>query len=62
MSAKLSGVVLLTGFHIYLARARRRFAEGRNPRSEKFWRRVNEVPFALAIVMVLAVTTEFGAR
>lgn len=62
MGAKLGGVILLTGFHTFLARARRRFAEGRNTRSERFWRRINEVPFALAIVMVLAVTTEFGAR
>ena len=50
MSAKFLGVVVLTVFH----------AEGRNRRSERFWRRVNEIPFATAIVMVLAVTTEFG--
>ncbi len=62
MTAKLSGVVLLTGFHMYLARARRAFAEGRNTRSGKFWRRVNEIPFVLAIVMVLSVTTEFSFR
>jgi protoporphyrinogen IX oxidase len=60
--AKLGGVVLLTAFHMFLAGARRRFAEGRNTRSERFWRRINEVPFLLAIVMVLAVTVEFGAR
>ena len=60
MSAKLLGVVVLTVFHAFLARARRAFAEGRNRRSERFWRRVNEIPFATAIVMVLAVTTEFG--
>ena len=62
MAAKLSGVVLLTGFHMYLARARRAFEAGRNPRSGKFWRRVNEIPFVLAIVMVLSVTTEFALR
>ena len=62
MSAKLTGVVLLTGFHMYLASARRRFAQGRNAKSERFWRRVNEIPFVLAIVMVLAVTTEFGSH
>ena len=33
-----------------------------NKRSEKFWRAVNELPFLAAIIMVIAVTTEFGAR
>ena len=43
-----------------LAGARRAFAEGRNTRSNRYWRAVNELPFLAAIVMVLAVTTEFG--
>lgn len=61
MIAKLSGVVALTGWHHYLALARKAFAEGRNLRSERFWRISNELPFLAAIVMVLAVTLEFGA-
>jgi len=60
MTAKLAGVLFLTGWHHYLGVARKRFAEGRNPRSEKFWRMTNELPFLAAIVMVLAVTTEFA--
>ena len=60
MVAKLAGVVFLTGWHEYLARARKRFAAGENQRSEKFWRATNELPFLAAIVMVLAVTTEFA--
>ena len=60
MSVKLSGVVLMFGFQGFLGRSRRAFAAGLNQRSEKFWRRVNEVPFVLAILMVLAVTTKFG--
>jgi len=60
MIAKLSGVVFLTGWHAYLSSARKAFAEGRNKRSNKFWRMTNELPFLAAIVMVLAVTTEFG--
>lgn len=61
MIAKLAGVVALTGWHHYLALARKAFAEGRNRRSERFWRMSNELPFLAAIVMVLAVTLEFGS-
>ena len=60
MTVKLTGVVLMFGFQGFLGSARRAFAQGRNVRSEKFWRRVNEIPFVLAIFMVLAVTTKFG--
>ncbi len=60
MLTKLSGVLFLTGWHHYLAIARKRFAAHANTRPEKFWRMVNELPFLAAIIMVLAVTTEFG--
>ena len=60
MITKLAGVLFLTGWHGYLSKAQRAFAEGRNRRSGKFWRMTNELPFLAAIVMVLAVTTEFG--
>ncbi len=60
MAAKLSGVLFLTVWHHYLGAARKRFAEARNTRSERFWRMTNELPFLAAVVMVLAVTTEFG--
>jgi putative membrane protein len=60
MIVKLAGVVFLTGWHHYLALARKAFAEERNRRSNKFWRMTNELPFLAAIAMVLAVTTEFG--
>jgi protoporphyrinogen IX oxidase len=62
MLTKLGGVVFLTGWHHFLSVARKRFAAGTNARSERFWRATNELPFAAAIVMVLAVTLEFGAR
>ena len=35
-------------------------AAGERPRTAKFWRATNELPFLAAIVMVLAVTLEFG--
>jgi putative membrane protein len=60
MHVKLLGVVLVTAWSGYLAAARRRFAQGRNTRSERFWRISNELPFVAAVVMILAVTTEWG--
>ena len=59
MILKLLGVVVLFGYHGFLARSRRRFAAGENTRSERFWRMTNEIPFAAAIVSVLSVTTKF---
>lgn len=60
MLTKIAGIVFQTGWHHYLGRARRAFALGERRRSERFWRMTNELPFLTAIVMVLAVTTEFG--
>ena len=62
MSVKLAGVVFMFGWHGFLSAARKRFAEGRNTRSERFWRMSNELPFIVGAIMVLAVTTEFGSR
>lgn len=62
MLVKLAGAVFLTGWHGFLAGARRRLAAGERPRSGKFWRATNEIPFLVAAVMVLAVTLEFGSR
>ncbi len=61
MMVKLAGVVFLLAWHHYLAVARKRLAAGRRERSERFWRMTNEAPFLAAIVIVLAVTTKFGA-
>ena len=58
---KLIGVVFQTTWHHFLAVNRKKFARGANLRSAKFWRMVNELPFVAAIIMVLAVTTEFGS-
>jgi putative membrane protein len=62
LATKLVGVVFQTGWHHFLATSRKRFARHANVHSEKFWRAVNELPFLAAIVMVLAVTTEFGSH
>ena len=57
---KLSGVVFQTGWHHFLSVNRKAIAQGKRPHTERFWRVVNELPFLVAIVMVLAATTEFG--
>lgn len=60
MSVKFLGIVFMTGWHMYLAVSRKQIAAGVSKRSERFWRMTNELPFLVAIVMVIAVTTEFG--
>lgn len=58
---KLAAVLFLGAWHGFLSSARRAFAEGRNVRSERFWRMTNELPFLAAIIVVLSVTTKFGS-
>jgi putative membrane protein len=58
---KLAGGAALIGWHHYLGLARRAFATGGRPRSARFWRMTNELPFIAAAIMVLAVTTRLGA-
>jgi putative membrane protein len=62
MIAKLSGVVLLSGWHGFLSAQRKKIAVGASNYSGKFWRMTNEIPFVLAVVMVLSVTTEWTLR
>jgi len=62
MIAKLAGVVALGAWHGFLARERKRIAAGASTRTGRFWRMTNEIPFLIAIVMVLSVTVEWGAR
>ncbi|AVQ04210.1 CopD family protein [Caulobacter segnis] len=59
MATKLVALVGLYGFHGFLSASRKKFEKGEYPRSEKFWRMVNEIPFVLAIVIVVSVTTKF---
>ncbi len=61
MITKLIGVVFMIGWHHFLGAARKRFVAGTNTRSARFWKMTNELPFLAAIVMVIAVTTEFGS-
>lgn len=53
--AKASLVILLTGFHMYLAKLRKDFEADRNTRTEKFFRWINEIPTVLMIAIVILV-------
>ncbi len=60
MRAKLALVVLLIGFHAWLWRLMRNLATGRNVRSERWYRLLNEVPsFALIGIVLLAIAKPF---
>ena len=52
---KLLSVLLMTGFHMMLARARREFAQEKRLRNQRYWRIMNEVPTLLMIVIVIMV-------
>ena len=57
---KLALVIGLSGLHGYYAAEGKRLALGERRRSEKFWRMMNEVPFLIAIcVVILAVVEPF---
>jgi len=53
-------VIILTGYHMVLARWRRLFAQDQNVHSAKFYRFMNEVPTVIMVVVViLAVARPF---
>jgi len=50
---KLVLVLALSGVHGFYAASARRFAAGERPRTEKFWRLINEAPAIGVIAIVL---------
>ena len=48
-------VIALSGVHGFYGSLLRAFQEDRNTRSHRFFRAINEVPFVIAIVIVIAV-------
>ncbi len=56
--AKLILVLGLSGYHGYLSAQGRRLVAGERRRSEKFWRLMSEVPFLVAIAVILLATLE----
>lgn len=60
LTLKLVLVFLLFGYHGFLSKTRKRFAAGERPRSEKFYRLINEVPAIFTIfIVILAVVEPF---
>ncbi len=58
--AKLFLVIVLSGLHGMLSRWRRDFEAGKNTKSQRFFRIVNEVPAALmAAIVILVVVKPF---
>jgi len=60
ISIKLLAVTLITGIHGFYASSFKKFEAGETPKTEKFWRIMNEAPFVLLIIAVaLAVVKPF---
>lgn len=55
---KLLLVFGLMGYHGYLAKTRKAFLNGGRPKSEKFFRRINEVPAIITIIVVILAIVE----
>ncbi|MFN7709518.1 MAG: protoporphyrinogen oxidase HemJ [Holosporales bacterium] len=55
LHAKVTLVFLLAGFHGYLARCRRTFAEDQRLNTQNFYRVINEIPTLLMIAIVFLV-------
>jgi putative membrane protein len=55
---KLCLVLGLSAYHGFLLVQGRRLAAGARPHSERFWRVMSEIPFLVAIVVVLLATLE----
>ncbi len=58
MHAKLVAVVLAVGYHHGCAVLLRRFAEGRNARSHRWYRGFNEIPVLLLVAAVVLVVVK----
>ena len=55
MWLKAAMVLVLSGIHGYFGSLLRAFQQDRNTKSDKFFRAINEIPFVIAIVIVIAV-------
>lgn len=57
---KLILVFVLFGYHGFLSKTRKRFAAGERPKTEKYYRIINEVPAIFTIfIVILAVIEPF---
>ena len=53
LPVKLVLVFALMGYHGFLAKQRKLFAAGERPKSEKFFRAINEIPAIFTIIIVI---------
>jgi putative membrane protein len=58
MWLKAALVIALSGYHGYLGRRLRDFAEDRNMKTSRFFRAINEVPTLIMIAIVVAVVVK----
>jgi protoporphyrinogen IX oxidase len=58
LHGKLALVIILSGVHGFFSRCVNDFAADRNPRSQKFYRIINEVPTILMIGIVILVVVK----
>lgn len=57
---KFPMVLGISGIHGWYSRARKAFERGERPRTERFWRIINEVPFLMmAVAIFMAVAKPF---
>ena len=57
---KLALVVILSGYHVFLAAERKKFLTGATPHSSRFYRMINEIPPVLTVfVVIMAVVKPF---
>ncbi|MEM1379814.1 MAG: protoporphyrinogen oxidase HemJ [Pseudomonadota bacterium] len=52
---KFLSVIGMSGLHGFYAASARKFAGGHLPRTEKFWRMINEVPVVLLVIIAFMV-------
>ena len=58
ISVKLALVIVLSGYHGFLARWRKQFLLGKPPHKSRFFRIVNEVPPVLTVFIVILVVVQ----
>jgi putative membrane protein len=58
LHAKLALVLIMSGFHGYLAKLTKAFAMGQNRHGARFFRFLNEIPTLLMVVIVILVVVK----
>jgi len=58
LHVKLMAVLLMTGLHGFLAKTRKRFVLDQNTRPAGFYRKINEIPTVLMIIIVFMVVVK----